>query len=96
MSAAIKEVIERAKQDPQFFHDLVFKPAEAVKGLRLSPEERAAIAANNPEVLVGLAVGRLMAACGCTSAGTCESTCTATCTVTFTSLREADRVVVEG
>ena len=65
-------------------------PAEAAKGLRLTEEERTALAANTPERLIGAALAR---AAGCGSASTCESTCTATCTVTFTSIQRGEDVV---
>jgi len=90
MDDVIKEIVERARKDPNFLHQLVFNPREASKGLRLTEEERAAFAANTPERLIGAA---LAARAGCGSSPTCEQTCTATCTVTFTSRTEKDAVV---
>jgi hypothetical protein len=86
MSELTNEVVERAKKDPQFLWALVFNPAEATKGLRLTDQERAFIAANTPERLIGGILGVAVAGCG--SNPTCDSTCTATCTVTFTSRQD--------
>lgn len=82
MEDTIKEIVERSRKDPNFLYQLVFNPSEAVKGLRLTDEERTAFAANTPEKLIGAA---LAARAGCGSSPTCDQTCTATCTVTFTS-----------
>ena len=58
MTDTVKEVVERAKKDPNFLYQLVFNPAEAAKGLRLTEEERTALAANTPERLIGAALAR--------------------------------------
>jgi hypothetical protein len=84
MNGDIKEIVERARKDPNFLHQLVFNPVEAAKGLKLTEEERTALAANTPEQLIGAVLSR---AKGCGSTPTCDSTCTATCTVTFTSVK---------
>jgi len=89
MSDALQEMIERAKSDPKFLHDLVFNPMEATKSFKLSHDEREAIAANSAERLIGMLTGQLAAGCG--SSGTCDQTCNKTCgitcTKTFTSLQ---------
>lgn len=93
MNDSIKEVVERARKDPNFLHQLVFNPTEAARSLRLTEEERAALAANTPEKLVGAALGR---AAGCGSSGTCDQTCGVTCTVTFTSVQDRISNPVKG
>lgn len=81
MSDSTQEIIERARKDKAFLYQLVFDPSEAVKGLRLTDDERAALTASTPEGLIGAIVTRR----GCGSTPTCASTCEATCKVTFTS-----------
>lgn len=89
MNDIIKEIVERARKDVNFLYQLVFNPIEAAKGLRLTDEERSALAANTPERLIGAVLSRMA---GCGSSPTCDSTCTATCTVTFTSIKAGEAV----
>jgi hypothetical protein len=86
VSSTVQEIVERARTDPQFLHNLVFNPTETAKGLRLTEEERQAIASSTPERLIGAVVSTLR---GCGSTGTCVETCKQTCTVTFTSVQAA-------
>jgi hypothetical protein len=83
MNDATEEIIERAKSDPAFLHQLIFSPGEAIKGLRLTDEERAAITATTPEGLINSIVNLR----GCGNTGTCTITCKVTCKVTFGSAK---------
>jgi hypothetical protein len=72
-------IVERAREDPNFLHQLVFAPEGIVDELALDHRQRSRLAKLDPYTLVGL-LGRDRFACGgsvtcsCTSA-TCDGTC---------------------
>jgi hypothetical protein len=88
-------LISRAKEDPQFFHDLVWSTDKVMGSIDyLSREEKASILAIKPEdLIVGLATGSVFgprdlvaacggtcgASCGASCGGSCGGSCTATC-----------------
>lgn len=88
-------LISQAKEDPQFFHDLVWNTDKIVGSIDyLSREEKASILAIKPEdLIVGLATGKVFgggglvaacggtcgASCGASCGGSCGGSCTATC-----------------
>lgn len=90
----LSRLVEQAKSDPQFFHDLVWNTEKAIGSADyLSRNERAAILAIEPEdLVVGLATGGIRftgeelscggtcgASCGASCGATCGGSCTATC-----------------
>ncbi|MCH4892590.1 MULTISPECIES: hypothetical protein [unclassified Sphingomonas] len=79
-------LIRQAKEDPKFFHNLVWKTEETLGSVGfLSREEKAAILRINPEdLVVGLATGRfspgsLAENCGASCGGSCGGSCGVSC-----------------
>jgi len=94
---AILRLIAHSKNDPQFFHDLIWNTEKALDSLDyLTRQEKAFILAINPEdLVVGLATGALIDRgivatydscgpnCGGSSCGmTCGDTCEGSCRAT--------------
>jgi hypothetical protein len=80
----VQRLVKQAKDDPKFFHDLIWKTEETLVSLTfLSRAEKSAILAIKPEdLVVGLAtggVGAIAAACGATCGASCGASCGATC-----------------
>jgi hypothetical protein len=88
----ISLLIERAKKDSKFFHDLVWNTEASLSSLDfLSRSEKAALLAISPEdLIVGLANGfkggsaaacggTCGASCGASCGGSCGGSCTVTC-----------------
>jgi hypothetical protein len=82
-SASLEKIIGRAKEDPKFFHALVFNPSSLAEELReLDDEARDLIFKARPGKNIGRLIGQAAGDCSCTS-GTCEGTCGgSTCGVT--------------
>jgi hypothetical protein len=86
-SEALQKLIEQAREDPQFFHDLVFKPDAVIGRLDyLNRREKGMIVGIAPEdVIAGLAglfvnPGGTVAECGSTcGSGSCTNTCDSSC-----------------
>ncbi len=81
----IGKLIEEARDNPQFFHDLVWNTEKTITAIDyLTRQEKASILAIDPEsVVVGLVAGarsRLtIEACGVSCGGSCGGTCAASC-----------------
>ena len=80
------ELIHKAKEDPEFFHSLVWDTEKVLGSIDfLSREEKAAIMRTSPEdLVVGLVTGRfdtgaMAAHCGASCGETCSATCGPTC-----------------
>jgi hypothetical protein len=89
----LERVVEQARKDPEFFHQLVWKTEEIVADLDyLSRREKSALLGVDPEDLIaGLATGRLRpgdvvaecgGTCGASCGGSCGASCGGSCTVT--------------
>ena len=79
--SAFRKLVEQAKADPEFFHNLVFAPDKALSSAKyLDKRAKQALQTINPESVVALAVGELQGCdnqytCTCTNAFTCTYTC---------------------
>lgn len=72
---SLKRLVEQAREDPQFFHDLVFNAEELLGKLDyLGRAEKASLIGQDPEAVIGRLIGALE---GCDV--TCTSSCGATC-----------------
>jgi hypothetical protein len=73
---ALARLVEQARRDPQFFHNLVFDPDRVIAKLDyLSRESKAALVALDPARVIG-GLARLAKDCGVTCGGSsCEDTC---------------------
>ena len=81
--SALGALVERARNDPDFFDHLRRDPDSALSGLRLTVAERETLTANVPEKLLGLVVGRpIIRGAGCDD--TCSYTCASTCGGSYT------------
>jgi hypothetical protein len=86
----ILELTKRAKEDPAFFHALVFEPNKVIEQIKSEVGESAALSVQklNPSAIIAAALGLLEDACGpdTTSSGPCGGTCGGiTCDVTCTT-----------
>jgi len=69
-----KQILDRAKQDSQFFHSLVFDPEKAIADLHeLDRSAKGALISVNPEEVIARLIGRT---------SWCDVTCTSSCGVT--------------
>lgn len=81
----LDRLVEEARRDPQFFHDLIFNTETVIERLDyLSRQEKAGILAVDPDSLViGIAgsirPGGEAAVCGASCGGSCGGTCAASC-----------------
>ncbi|MBN3815596.1 hypothetical protein G3N57_02805 [Paraburkholderia sp. Se-20369] len=81
----ISKLIEEAKANPDFFHDLVWNTEKAIASIDyLTRKEKAAILSVDPDQLVvGLVSGGRgtspVEVCGVSCAGSCGGTCVASC-----------------
>lgn len=82
-----KKIVERAKNDSEFFHNLVFDTEKILKDTEIDRKTKIEIQRINPQQVIATIVGELSACggsetCSCTS-GTCGGTCGgSTCSVT--------------
>ena len=68
--SAFRKLVEQAKADPEFFHNLVFAPDKALSSAKyLDKRAKQALQTINPESVVALAVGELQ---GCGGDYTCS------------------------
>jgi hypothetical protein len=72
-----ERLAERARNDADFFHALVYDPERAIREMpELDREVMARILAIDPDTFVGRMVGLLRAGCGITCGDdSCERTC---------------------
>lgn len=81
----LRKLIEQARADPKFFHDLVYDTEKTITRLDyLSRREKAAILMVDPDRLVGSLIGKdkpggSVEVCGVSCAGSCGATCVASC-----------------
>ena len=87
----LARLVEQAKKDPKFFHDLVFDPEKVLSKVNyLSRKSKATLIAINPENLIQSLVGIRLNWCGDPTCGddscintcgahSCDSTCTSSC-----------------
>ena len=76
-SDALRQLSERARQDPQFLIRLINDPAAILRDADLNDDERAIVGAANPDQLLSM-VGQLRFPTGCGDSQTCAGTCTVT------------------
>ncbi len=78
---SLDRLVEQAKKDPQFFHDLVFKPESTLRDLDyLDRSERANLVGAQPAEILGQLIGGKFNAEVKESCGwTCSDSCTWTC-----------------
>lgn len=74
---AMKKLANRARTDPQFFHELVFDPEKVISGLSfLDQRSRQALLRVNPDTIIrNLFPGDVMECGGTCGDGSCTSTC---------------------
>jgi hypothetical protein len=79
-SDPLKRLMQMARKDPKFFHDLVFAPKKALSKVTfIDSKTKALLTKINPGVLIG---GSISAPCGndeTCSGGTCDQTCGESC-----------------
>lgn len=76
---AFKELVERARSDPEFFHRLVFSPEAVIGELdSLDRKTKGAIVSMTPEEIIGAAITEL-AGCDVTCTSSCGATCAQSC-----------------
>ena len=82
-SGPLSRLIEQAREDPQFFHELVFNTENVLANLDyLDRTARGNLLAASPEEVVsGLVGGRVTGVGGLPLAG-CDVTCTSSCGAT--------------
>ena len=75
-SEAIKQLIEKARKNPKFFHTLVFDPEKALGELGLvDRKSKAALFAIEPEQFLAQLLSVADRMCSTTCASSCDSTC---------------------
>ena len=80
---AVEQLVAKAKQDPQFFHALVFNPEQVLGELKsLDRKSKAAILAFDPEAALGELAARAEETAALALAGSCKNTCNRSCRVT--------------
>jgi hypothetical protein len=73
---ALAAIVERAKNDPAFFHALVFQPEDALKELRdVDRRIKGTIIGANPERIVELVASGTVSWCDVTCTSSCGVTC---------------------
>jgi hypothetical protein len=84
-TSGINRLVQEARDDPQFFHDLIYNTERVIGRLDyLSRQEKAGILAIDPDSLVVGIAGRLkpgtvVEVCGASCGGSCGATCAASC-----------------
>ena len=64
----MKEILWKAENDPQFFHDLVFNPEKALEGFEIDRRLKGKIISTSPEDVIDTIIGNKDVDCG-TSCG---------------------------
>jgi len=77
LAEGLKRLVEHARRDPTFFHELVFDPEKVIRQLNyLDRKAKAALLSINPENVIRNLVPSLGAWCGDTCGGSsCNTTC---------------------
>lgn len=77
----LQRLVRDARENPQFFHDLVWNTDRTVTGLEyLSAREKASILAVDPASLIGGVGGQVeVEVCGASCGGSCGGSCAASC-----------------
>jgi len=81
----LDRLVREAREDPQFFHDLIYNTESVIDRLDyLSREEKAGILVTDPDSLVVGIAGKLrpggdIEVCGASCGGSCGGTCAASC-----------------
>ena len=73
-----KGLVEKAKSDATFFHNLVFDPEKILSGLELGRREKGALVALSPSEAIARLVG-ITSYCGNTCTSSCDNTCGGSC-----------------
>lgn len=90
----INELIAHAKEDPKFFHSLIFEPEKVLGTLdHLDRQSRGNIVATNVEEIFSRLLG--VAECGNTCTSSCDNTCGGSCGFT-TNIAEPEREVASA
>ena len=73
----LKRLVEQARSDPEFFHDLVFNPQKAISRAKyLDERTKLTLRRLNADILLRNLLPDKIAECGDTcGAGSCSSTC---------------------
>ena len=75
----MKKLVDQARADPKFFHDLVFNPESVLGKLGdLDRSARASLVAVTPEEVIGRLIGEV-AWCDVTCTSSCGATCNQSC-----------------
>lgn len=83
--SGLDRLVREAREDPAFFHDLVYNTEDVIGRLDyLSRQEKASILSIDPDSLVVGIAGRLqpggeLEVCGVSCGGSCGATCAASC-----------------
>jgi hypothetical protein len=78
-SEALKQLVENAREDPQFFHDLVFNTESVLGKLDfLGRAEKASLIGQDPQAVIGRLIGALEG-CDVTCTSSCGATCAGSC-----------------
>lgn len=87
----IASIVEKAKNDPKFFHALVFDPESVLKDLKdVDRGVKASIIGQNPDDILRIITGGL-AACGNTCTTSCDNTCGESCGFTTNIVERTSR-----
>lgn len=75
----MKKLVEQAREDPEFFHALVFDTENVLGKLDyLDRNAKASLVAISPEQIVAILVGEV-GYCGNTCSSSCDNTCGGSC-----------------
>ncbi len=55
----MKEILRKAENDPQFFHDLVFNPEKALEGIEIDRQLKGKIISTSPEDVFDTIIGKI-------------------------------------
>jgi hypothetical protein len=84
-TGGLDKLVQEAREDPKFFHDLIYNTESVVGRLDyLSRQEKAGILSIDPDSLIVGIAGRLrpggeVEVCGASCGGSCGATCAASC-----------------
>jgi hypothetical protein len=74
-----QDLVEKAKSDPAFFHQLIFAPEKVIGQITdLDRRAKGALVGQNPAALVARAIG-VTQGCGNTCTSSCDNTCGQSC-----------------
>lgn len=87
----LASIVEKAKNDPKFFHALVFDPETALKDLKdVDRHIKASIIGQDPQDILRIITGSI-AGCGNTCSSSCDNTCGGSCGYTTNIVERLNR-----